>query len=125
MSKANIVLFRVNIRGCAGIDGNKRHEVAKQLEIRKAFKMNATWTTRLSDDAALLNQETTATAQEKPTEAKPADKHGGKGKPQEKEAASAGTETLQKARQNPGANLISIFRAGFRRIVLFPEVNKA
>jgi hypothetical protein len=78
--------------------------------------MKATWTTKLSEDAALSNQETTASAQERPTEAKPAGKNSGKAKPGENEAASAGKEGFQKATQNPDANLISTFRAGFRRI---------
>jgi len=53
-------------------------------------------------------QPTAATA-DKPNEAKPADKTSGKAKPEEKEApASAGTEALQKATQNPVASLISV-----------------
>jgi hypothetical protein len=61
-----------------------------------------------SDDAASSQQETTVSVQEKP-KAKPPDKNLEKPKPEEKEAAaSAGTEALQKATQNPVASLISV-----------------
>jgi hypothetical protein len=61
-----------------------------------------------SDDAASPQQETTVSVPEK-SKAKPGDKNSEKTKPEEKEAAaSAGTEALQKATQNPVASLISV-----------------
>jgi hypothetical protein len=61
-----------------------------------------------TDDATPSKLETTSSSQDKP-EAKPADKKSAKAKPEENEApASAGTEALQKATQNPVASLISV-----------------
>src|SRR5208282_1236403 len=112
--------------------GNRRHETTKHTKNRKVFKMKATRGKSLiavalllcgvaastsrgaraqtqSDDAASSKQGMTASAQENPAEAKPSDKNSGKAKPEEKEAAaSAGTEALQKATQNPVASLISV-----------------
>jgi hypothetical protein len=133
--KANIVLFSLKTRGCAGIDTNGQHESARRIEKRKAKKMNATGTRSLtavallfcvafgaptaratqaqtqSDEAASSRTETTASPQEKP-EAKPADQNSGKAKPKAEEEpeanTNAGAEALQKATQNPVASLISV-----------------
>jgi hypothetical protein len=82
----------------------------KMVKVRSCGIVVSVFLAVLLFGASIFAQEQPATATgDKPDEAKPADKNAGKAKPEEKEApASAGTEALQKATQNPVASLISV-----------------